>query len=387
MGASPRRCRKRTPQRTDPHVREPGRPNGRSGSFVPPGLHRSVLSIHPQIDRARSSRVAVPDDYGMGTVNLGARGEAIAADWLERHGYVIVDRNWRCARGRVDIVARSADDLVFVEVKTRAGPSTGHPLEAVTRRSSRVSAELVPAWFAAHPDHAARRSASTPSPCTYRSPDGGRARRGDRMTDIGRASAVALLGVSGRLVEVEAHLTSQLPALQHHRAARHVPRRSPRTGAVGSGERGVPAARATDHGQPDARRHPQARVGLRPGDRDGGPRRCRDGARRLGAGRLRRRARTRRTGPSGAGGDPDDARGAGRRHRAGGRPRRQPGGGTGGARRHGARRRLAPWRGHRRGRPPATGRRRARADGPAAGAACATRTSPRSWGTRSGSTR
>ena len=41
----------------------------------------------------------------MGTAELGARGEDIAAAWLERHGFTIVDRNWRCARGEVDIVA------------------------------------------------------------------------------------------------------------------------------------------------------------------------------------------------------------------------------------------------------------------------------------------
>ena len=92
----------------------------------------------------------------MGTFTLGARGEAIAVDWLERHGYEIVDRNWRCARGELDIVARSAEDLVFVEVKTRAGASTGHPLEAVTPQKLSRLRRLVQAWFAAHPEHSAR---------------------------------------------------------------------------------------------------------------------------------------------------------------------------------------------------------------------------------------
>ncbi|KQS07515.1 YraN family protein [Curtobacterium sp. MCLR17_007] len=91
----------------------------------------------------------------MGTAELGAQGEDIAAAWLERHGYTIVDRNWRCARGEVDIVARCADGLVFVEVKTRSGATAGHPLEAITRTKLRRLRQLVPAWFAAHPDHAA----------------------------------------------------------------------------------------------------------------------------------------------------------------------------------------------------------------------------------------
>ncbi|MGU3411496.1 YraN family protein [Microbacterium sp. M1A1_1b] len=91
----------------------------------------------------------------MGTAEMGARGEDIAVDWLEQHGFTIVDRNWRCARGEVDIVARHQDGLVFVEVKTRSGAVGGHPLEAITRTKLRRLRHLVPAWFAAHPEHTA----------------------------------------------------------------------------------------------------------------------------------------------------------------------------------------------------------------------------------------
>jgi len=51
--------------------------------------------------------------------NLGAWGEARACRELERRGYVILDRNWRCAQGEVDIVARDGPTYAFVEVKTR----------------------------------------------------------------------------------------------------------------------------------------------------------------------------------------------------------------------------------------------------------------------------
>jgi putative endonuclease len=91
----------------------------------------------------------------MGTAELGAHGETIAVGWLEEHGYTVIDRNWRCARGEVDIVARCAQDIVFFEVKTRAGATAGHPLEAITRTKLRRLRRLVPAWFSAHPEQTA----------------------------------------------------------------------------------------------------------------------------------------------------------------------------------------------------------------------------------------
>ncbi len=94
---------------------------------------------------------------GNGTTTLlGTHGESIAAEWLERRGHRIVERNWRCARGEIDIVARDGDTLVFIEVKTRAGGTTGHPFEAITDTKVRRLRQLVPAWFAEHSDVSAR---------------------------------------------------------------------------------------------------------------------------------------------------------------------------------------------------------------------------------------
>ena len=67
---------------------------------------------------------------------LGRRGEDAAARFLERRGYDIVERNWTCAAGEADIVARDADGaLVFVEVKTRSSCDCGLPSDAVDAKT------------------------------------------------------------------------------------------------------------------------------------------------------------------------------------------------------------------------------------------------------------
>lgn len=68
----------------------------------------------------------------MTRTELGSRGEEAAAAYLERSGMTILDRNWNCRSGEVDIVAIDGDALVFVEVKTRKTDSKGTPEEAVS---------------------------------------------------------------------------------------------------------------------------------------------------------------------------------------------------------------------------------------------------------------
>lgn len=65
---------------------------------------------------------------------LGHRGEELAVQELQRRGYEIVARNWRCAAGEVDIVARRGPVWAFVEVRTRRGEGFGTPEESVTGR-------------------------------------------------------------------------------------------------------------------------------------------------------------------------------------------------------------------------------------------------------------
>ncbi len=69
----------------------------------------------------------------MSNISVGKKGEDIATEYLKRHGYKIIERNFRSQRwGEIDIVAVDKDTLVFVEVKTREGTKYGEPVEAVT---------------------------------------------------------------------------------------------------------------------------------------------------------------------------------------------------------------------------------------------------------------
>jgi len=65
---------------------------------------------------------------------LGKEGEDLAADFLKKKGFRIIEKNYRTVFGEIDIIARDHDVIVFVEVKTRAGNAFGHPFEAVNQK-------------------------------------------------------------------------------------------------------------------------------------------------------------------------------------------------------------------------------------------------------------
>lgn len=88
----------------------------------------------------------------------GRAGEERAARHLEALGYTVLDRNWRCAAGELDIVATHGRHLVVVEVKTRRSEWFGHPFEAVDKRKRDRLWRLAAAWVIAHPLAARRRS-------------------------------------------------------------------------------------------------------------------------------------------------------------------------------------------------------------------------------------
>ena len=68
---------------------------------------------------------------------LGQKGEDIAAEYLERHGYSILDRNWRCGHKEIDLVVTKDKFVVFVDVKTRTGTDYGDPQDFVDNRKIR----------------------------------------------------------------------------------------------------------------------------------------------------------------------------------------------------------------------------------------------------------
>jgi putative endonuclease len=86
---------------------------------------------------------------------LGVAGEAAVAQWYEAAGYTVLDRNWRCREGELDLVIARGRTLVFCEVKTRRGAAFGAPFEAVTAAKQRRLRTLALRWLAAHPDRRA----------------------------------------------------------------------------------------------------------------------------------------------------------------------------------------------------------------------------------------
>jgi len=67
-------------------------------------------------------------------IELGKRGEELALGFLENLKYKILEKNFRCKFGEIDIIALHGKTLVFVEVKTRSSPEYGSPQTGVTKR-------------------------------------------------------------------------------------------------------------------------------------------------------------------------------------------------------------------------------------------------------------
>ena len=82
---------------------------------------------------------------------LGRWGEAQAAAWYERRGCVVVDRNWRCDRGELDLVVVDGDTVVFVEVKARSNDRFGTASAAVGEQKQQILRRLAARWLDEHP--------------------------------------------------------------------------------------------------------------------------------------------------------------------------------------------------------------------------------------------
>ena len=87
---------------------------------------------------------------------LGDAGEDLVAQWYADAGYRVLDRNWRCREGELDVVAARDSVLVFCEVKTRRSTAFGVPAEAVTVTKQRRIRALAMRWLDDHPGARAR---------------------------------------------------------------------------------------------------------------------------------------------------------------------------------------------------------------------------------------
>lgn len=100
---------------------------------------------------SHADRPGRPTPTGLTRRELGDYGERLAERHLRRLGYEVLARNWRCAHGEIDIVARDHDCLVVCEVKTRSGLGYGEPVEGVSRAKAARLRRLTGAYLAEHP--------------------------------------------------------------------------------------------------------------------------------------------------------------------------------------------------------------------------------------------
>ena len=82
---------------------------------------------------------------------LGRSGEDLASQLYQRDGYRIIERNFRCRQGEIDVIAAKDRTLVFCEVKTRRTDYFGDPVEAVGPVKQARLRRLAAAWLDANP--------------------------------------------------------------------------------------------------------------------------------------------------------------------------------------------------------------------------------------------
>ena len=81
----------------------------------------------------------------------GRLGERAATRWLEQRGYRIVERNYSCRHGEIDVIAEHRDVLCFIEVKMRASAQYGRAIEAMSHGKRRRVARTAAFYLAEHP--------------------------------------------------------------------------------------------------------------------------------------------------------------------------------------------------------------------------------------------
>jgi putative endonuclease len=83
-------------------------------------------------------------------LKLGRQGEEAAVAFLKKKGYRIIEKNFRCKLGEIDIIAEQGGAVVFIEVKARADHQYGHPFNAVTPAKQRKIIQVAKTFLAKH---------------------------------------------------------------------------------------------------------------------------------------------------------------------------------------------------------------------------------------------
>ncbi len=86
-------------------------------------------------------------------IDLGKKGEGLAAEWLAAKGFVILQRNWRYGRYEVDIIASRSKILHIIEVKSRRSSAYGRPEESVSPQKFRNVMLGAAGWLVKYPHH------------------------------------------------------------------------------------------------------------------------------------------------------------------------------------------------------------------------------------------
>lgn len=89
----------------------------------------------------------------MSRAEVGSGGERLAAQWLEKQGFFILERNFRHGRYEVDLVAGRGPILHFIEVKCRRSTRYGHPEESVSRKKLEHVLQGGAGWLARWPGY------------------------------------------------------------------------------------------------------------------------------------------------------------------------------------------------------------------------------------------
>ncbi len=96
---------------------------------------------------SQAKKIAQPNERGA----IGRQGEDLAAAFLQKEGFRIIARNWRCRAGEIDLIAQRDLELRFVEVKTRRGMDFGYPEESVTYAKRQHLVRALEYWLQQHP--------------------------------------------------------------------------------------------------------------------------------------------------------------------------------------------------------------------------------------------